>query len=488
MTWACEAGTCTTADAVKWVLPTLTAAVTAGRYTLPANTMHPDEQVASGLRWDPFASTAYADSTAAAEAGHCGQLRPTAACRRCGEPGLLAQLWNSALFGFADVHYRLEPHDQQAATPKDTIDFDADADADADRRARALAAQIGNDGLLVCDAQGQPVLATLAEKLAIILLGQGRRPGARRPVAAHPAAGMERRQQRAGGHRAVHRHAGAPAAPAVLPTGAPRAAARAVPVPRRWPACWATWPGRCCRWWTPRCSARAAVTACSTAATWSPRATAAPRCPRSTRCALAVQVQVFAAADGQHPALQGLKACCCRVRSGLGHHRSAAQYGAFPADPYSHTAGEGGTQQPGMTGQVQEEILTRRGELGLRVHAGQVELQRVLLDPHALPAGSALRFTWAGVPFAYRRGATTVVRVRRADGWQVCADHRFAAHDPARATRQARSRPSTILGRLFSPDGRRSRPDVTLPAASSQHRDLGSRGRDACGPQHRRQR
>jgi len=143
---------------------------------------------------------------------------------------------------------------------------------------------------------------------------------------------------------------------------------------------------------------------------------------------LAVQEQVFAAADGQHPALQGLKAHYRRVRSGLGYHRSAAQYGAFPADPYSHTAGEGGAQQPGMTGQVKEEILTRWGELGLRVHAGQVRLQPVLLDPHELPSGGALRFTWAGVPFAYRRGATMVVRVRRADGWQVCADHRF---DPA---------------------------------------------------------
>ena len=143
---------------------------------------------------------------------------------------------------------------------------------------------------------------------------------------------------------------------------------------------------------------------------------------------LAVQEQVFAAADLQHPALPALQAHYRRVRSGLGYHRSAAQYGSFPADPYSHTPGEGGAQQPGMTGQVKEEILTRWGELGLRVRDGLVQLQPVLLDAHELPAGGALHFTWAGVPYVYRRGTTTTVRVRRATGWQVCADHRF---DPA---------------------------------------------------------
>ena len=53
-----------------------------------------------------------------------------------------------------------------------------------------------------------------------------------------------------------------------------------------------------------------------------------------------------------------------RVRDGLGFNRSAAQYGAFPTDPYSHTPAHAGAQQPGMTGQVKEELLTRWAELG----------------------------------------------------------------------------------------------------------------------------
>ena len=53
-----------------------------------------------------------------------------------------------------------------------------------------------------------------------------------------------------------------------------------------------------------------------------------------------------------------------RVRNGLSSAKTPKEYGAFPFDPYSHTPSHSGAQQPGMTGQVKEEILTRFGELG----------------------------------------------------------------------------------------------------------------------------
>jgi hypothetical protein len=62
VTWTCEAGSYTAADAVKWVPPTLNPAVTAGRYTLFANATTADEQRATGLRWDPFALTGYRET------------------------------------------------------------------------------------------------------------------------------------------------------------------------------------------------------------------------------------------------------------------------------------------------------------------------------------------------------------------------------------------------------------------------------------------
>ena len=135
---------------------------------------------------------------------------------------------------------------------------------------------------------------------------------------------------------------------------------------------------------------------------------------------LAVQENVFSAADACAPELPALRAHYRRVRDGLGYRKSAAAYGAFPADPYSHTPAEAGAQQPGMTGQVKEEILTRWGELGLRVRAGEVSLDPQLLDAAELPEGGVLRFSFAQVPCSYRRGPATRLRVRRSTGWVDC--------------------------------------------------------------------
>ena len=140
---------------------------------------------------------------------------------------------------------------------------------------------------------------------------------------------------------------------------------------------------------------------------------------------LAVQEQVFEAADRGAPELAALQAHYRRVRDGLGYRKTVAEYGAFPADPYSHTPAEGGAQQPGMTGQVKEEILTRWGELGLRRRQGRIHIDPVLLDEAELPAGGELCFTWARLPYAYRRGPRHRVRVRTAAGWADCADRCF---------------------------------------------------------------
>jgi hypothetical protein len=55
-------------------------------------------------------------------------------------------------------------------------------------------------------------------------------------------------------------------------------------------------------------------------------------------------------------------------------------YGAFPTDPYSHTPFGKGAQQPGMTGQVKEDILSRFGELGVTVNNGQFNFHPTLLS------------------------------------------------------------------------------------------------------------
>ncbi|MGL2963571.1 hypothetical protein ACSVH2_07095 [Flavobacterium sp. RSB2_4_14] len=68
-----------------------------------------------------------------------------------------------------------------------------------------------------------------------------------------------------------------------------------------------------------------------------------------------------------------------QIGAGIGVHKSPEVYGAFPTDPYSHTPFNKGAQQPGMTGQVKEDILTRIGELGLKMKDGKLFFQPNLL-------------------------------------------------------------------------------------------------------------
>ncbi len=67
------------------------------------------------------------------------------------------------------------------------------------------------------------------------------------------------------------------------------------------------------------------------------------------------------------------------INEGIGVHKSPELYGAFPTDPYSHTPAGKGAQQPGMTGQVKEDILSRFGELGVFVKNGLLQFNPRLL-------------------------------------------------------------------------------------------------------------
>jgi len=58
--------------------------------------------------------------------------------------------------------------------------------------------------------------------------------------------------------------------------------------------------------------------------------------------------------------------CYFDIRSGIGFNKTPDNYGAFPTDPYSHTPGFAGAKQPGMTGQVKEEVIARLQELGVQ--------------------------------------------------------------------------------------------------------------------------
>jgi hypothetical protein len=88
----------------------------------------------------------------------------------------------------------------------------------------------------------------------------------------------------------------------------------------------------------------------------------------------------FARAVVEDPAsAPRLAGCYHDIRSGIGDFKTPENYGAFPMDPYSHTPGCGGARQPGLTGQVKEDILCRYGELGVIVRAAKIHFEPALL-------------------------------------------------------------------------------------------------------------
>jgi hypothetical protein len=78
------------------------------------------------------------------------------------------------------------------------------------------------------------------------------------------------------------------------------------------------------------------------------------------------------------------------IRKGLSFNKTPDSYGAFPIDPYSHTPKGQGAKQPGMTGMVKEEILTRQRELGFSIEKGQLVFDFLLLDQNEFLSGATV--------------------------------------------------------------------------------------------------
>ncbi len=124
------------------------------------------------------------------------------------------------------------------------------------------------------------------------------------------------------------------------------------------------------------------------------------------------------------------------IRAGLGLNKSPELYGAFPTDAYSHTPAHAGAQQPGMTGQVKEDILSRWSELGVQIEKGCIHFSNLMLRAEEylkspasfryfnrsgqecrlqLPAGS-LAFTYCQLPVIYHRSDREGLQLYYRDG------------------------------------------------------------------------
>jgi hypothetical protein len=159
-----------------------------------------------------------------------------------------------------------------------------------------------------------------------------------------------------------------------------------------------------------------------------------------------------------------------RIRDGLGFNKTPAEYGAFPTDPYSHTPRHAGARQPGMTGQVKEEIISRFGELGVHVRNGSSRFDPALLRPREflaaprtfryldvegrwqqieLPAG-ALAFTWCQVPIVYRLND------------EACPSLTICRDDGSRSRLEQMVLPTADSAELFRRSGRILRIELTF--------------------------
>jgi hypothetical protein len=72
-----------------------------------------------------------------------------------------------------------------------------------------------------------------------------------------------------------------------------------------------------------------------------------------------------------------------QICDGIGVHKSPKDYGAFPIDPYSHTPLGKGAQQPGMTGQVKEDVICRMRELGVLYTSGEIHFTPTIIRSDA---------------------------------------------------------------------------------------------------------
>ena len=143
-----------------------------------------------------------------------------------------------------------------------------------------------------------------------------------------------------------------------------------------------------------------------------------------------------AKADADRDVMKQLATHFDEIGKGIGVHKDPELYGAFPTDPYSHTPKHRGAQQPGMTGQVKEDILVRFGELGMYLKNGELHFEPFLLKKQqftdrerrfdlvsldqskysiSVPE-NALAFTCCQVPVIYKRSMESGLVVEFRDG------------------------------------------------------------------------
>lgn len=126
------------------------------------------------------------------------------------------------------------------------------------------------------------------------------------------------------------------------------------------------------------------------------------------------------------------------IKAGIGIYKSPKLYGAFPTDAYSHTPGNSGAKQPGLTGQVKEDYISRFGELGVLIRSGRIVFSPSLLNHNEIMQNeeifnyidlegnnnvielkvNQLAFTYCQIPIIYTFGGKQQLTIEFSNGTQ----------------------------------------------------------------------
>lgn len=124
------------------------------------------------------------------------------------------------------------------------------------------------------------------------------------------------------------------------------------------------------------------------------------------------------------------------IKAGIGIYKSPGVYGAFPTDAYSHTPTGSGAKQPGLTGQVKEDIISRYGEFGVLIINGKIAFSPSLLNENEILRDeesyeyidlegnsctielkiNQIAFTYCQVPIVYSPGSTQELIIKFNNG------------------------------------------------------------------------
>ncbi len=99
------------------------------------------------------------------------------------------------------------------------------------------------------------------------------------------------------------------------------------------------------------------------------------------------------------------------ILQGFIYRKTPLQCKAIPIEPYSHTSFNKKSEQPGMTGQVKESVIMRRGELGVKVKDASIVFESAFLHSDEFNEADEIEFYVCGVPCKYKKSGEKGIKV-----------------------------------------------------------------------------